>query len=74
MSQENVKTVLDAIAAFNRGGPDAWSEFFTDDMSTTGQSRAASMILAPSETGTPCATTPRTGSTPSTTSGSKLPS
>ena len=32
MSQENVKTVLDAIAAFNRGGPDAWSEFFADDI------------------------------------------
>ncbi len=32
MSQENVKTVLDAIAAFNRGGPAAWSEFFADDI------------------------------------------
>jgi hypothetical protein len=32
MSQENVKTVLDATAAFNRGDLDTWSEYRTDDI------------------------------------------
>jgi ketosteroid isomerase-like protein len=32
MSQENVKTVLDATAAFNRGDLDTWSEYWTDDI------------------------------------------
>jgi ketosteroid isomerase-like protein len=32
MSQENVKTVLDATAAFNRGDLDTWSKYWTDDI------------------------------------------
>jgi len=32
MSQQNVKTVLDAGAAFNRGDLDAWFEYYTDDI------------------------------------------
>jgi Ketosteroid isomerase-related protein len=32
MSQENVKTVLDTTAAFNRGDLDTWSEYWADDI------------------------------------------
>ena len=32
MSQENVAIVRDAAAAFNRGGLDAWLEYWTDDI------------------------------------------
>jgi ketosteroid isomerase-like protein len=32
MSEENVKAVRDATAAFNRGDLDTWSEFWTDDI------------------------------------------
>jgi ketosteroid isomerase-like protein len=32
MSEENVKAVRDAAAAFNRGDLDTWSEFWTDDI------------------------------------------
>lgn len=32
MSQQNVKTVLDAGAAFNRGDLDTWFEYYTDDI------------------------------------------
>ena len=32
MSQENIKTVLDTTAAFNRGDLDTWSEYWTDDI------------------------------------------
>jgi ketosteroid isomerase-like protein len=32
MSDENVKAVRDAAAAFNRGDLDTWSEFWTDDI------------------------------------------
>jgi ketosteroid isomerase-like protein len=32
MSQQNVKTVLDAGAAFNRGDLATWFEYYTDDM------------------------------------------
>src|SRR4051812_4952989 len=32
MSQQNVKTVLDAIASFNRGDLDTSSEYWTDDI------------------------------------------
>jgi ketosteroid isomerase-like protein len=32
MSQENVTTVRDAAAAFNRGDLDAWLEYWTDDI------------------------------------------
>ena len=32
MSQENVEIVRDAAAAYNRGGPDAWSEYCADDI------------------------------------------
>ncbi|MGH2983226.1 MAG: nuclear transport factor 2 family protein [Solirubrobacterales bacterium] len=32
MSQENVKTVRDAAAAFNRGDLDAWSEYWAEDI------------------------------------------
>ena len=32
MSQENIKTVRDAAAAFNRGDLDAWLEYWTDDI------------------------------------------
>jgi ketosteroid isomerase-like protein len=32
MSEENVKAVRDATAAFNRGDLDTWSEFWTDDV------------------------------------------
>ena len=32
MSQENVQTVLDMAAAFNRGDIDAWVEYWTDDL------------------------------------------
>ena len=31
-SQENVKTVLDTTAAFNRGDLDAWIEYWADDI------------------------------------------
>ncbi len=32
MSQENIKTVRDSAAAFNRGDLDAWLEFWADDI------------------------------------------
>ncbi len=32
MSQENIKTVRDAAAAFNRGDLDAWLEYVADDI------------------------------------------
>jgi ketosteroid isomerase-like protein len=32
MSQENVEIVRQAAAAFNRGEPDAWIEYCTDDI------------------------------------------
>ena len=32
MSEENVKAVRDAAAAFNRGDLDTWSEFWADDI------------------------------------------
>lgn len=32
MSEENVKAVRDAAAAFNRGDLDTWFEFWTDDI------------------------------------------
>jgi ketosteroid isomerase-like protein len=32
MSQENINTVRDSAAAFNRGDLDAWLEFWTDDI------------------------------------------
>ena len=32
MSQENLKIVRDAAAAFNRGDPDAWFEYLADDI------------------------------------------
>jgi ketosteroid isomerase-like protein len=32
MSQENIRTALDATAAFNRGDLDTWSEYWTDDI------------------------------------------
>jgi ketosteroid isomerase-like protein len=32
MSEENVKVVRDAAAAFNRGDLDTWFEFLTDDI------------------------------------------
>jgi ketosteroid isomerase-like protein len=32
MSQQNIKTVLDAGAAFNGGDLDAWFEYYTDDI------------------------------------------
>ena len=32
MSQENVKTVRDAAAAFNRGDLDTWFEYLADDI------------------------------------------
>ena len=32
MSEENVKAVRDAAAAFNRGDLNTWSEFWTDDI------------------------------------------
>ena len=33
MSQENIQTVLDALAAFNRGDLDAsWFEYWTEDI------------------------------------------
>jgi len=32
MSQENIKTARDAVAAFNRGDLDSWLEYSTDDI------------------------------------------
>ena len=32
MSQENIQTVRDAAAAFNRGDVDAWLEYLADDI------------------------------------------
>ena len=32
MSPENIKTVLDTTAAFNRGDLDTWSEYWMDDI------------------------------------------
>ena len=32
MSQENIKTIRDAAAAFNRGDVDAWLEYLADDI------------------------------------------
>jgi ketosteroid isomerase-like protein len=32
MSQENIKTIRGAAAAFNRGDVDAWLEYLTDDI------------------------------------------
>jgi ketosteroid isomerase-like protein len=32
MSQENIQTVRDAAAAFNRGNVDAWLEYLADDI------------------------------------------
>ena len=32
MSQENVETIRDAFAAFNRGDLDGWLEYLTDDI------------------------------------------
>jgi ketosteroid isomerase-like protein len=32
MSEENIKTIRDAAAAFNRGGVDAWLEYVADDI------------------------------------------
>jgi ketosteroid isomerase-like protein len=52
MSQENVKTVLHAAAAFNRGDLDAWSECWADT-STIGPARAHPMTMADSWEGGP---------------------
>ena len=67
MSQENVKIVRDAFAAFNRGDLDALSSTGRTT-STTGRSRVRSMTVARCTARTPCAPTCRTGSTRSTTS------
>src|SRR5512133_3067715 len=40
MSQENLKTVRDGAAAFNRGDLDTWSEYWTDDIDYRAVERA----------------------------------
>ena len=68
MSQENIKTVLDTTAAFNRGDLDTWSEYWADDIDY----RAVEGALddhGPIHGKDACALTCRTGSTRSTSSG-----
>ena len=67
MSQENIQTVRDAAAAFNRGDVDAWLEYLADDIDYRAVEGAVD-DRGPMHGRMPYAPTCRTGSTCSTTS------